>query len=66
MKRVMLVTVVAAMVLARVPALAQSGPCSTQMLRGVWCMTCTGFTELSNLDPKAPKGTLVPFAGIGR
>ncbi len=66
MRRLMLLGAVAAMAVAGVPALAQSGPCSTPMLRGVWCMTCSGFTELSNLDRKAPKGTLVPFVGIGR
>ena len=66
MKKVMLLSIVVGMALACVPALAQPGVCSTQMLRGIWCMTCSGFTDLTNLDPKAPKGTLVPFFGLGR
>ncbi len=66
MRRVMLLAVIAVMVLGCVPALAQVGACSSQMLRGIWSMACTGFIDLSNLDPKVPKGTMVPMVALGR
>jgi len=67
MRRLMILTVMAVIVLAWAPAtLAQPGGCRQEMLRGVWCATCNGFTQLSNVDPTAPKGTLVPFLGILR
>ncbi len=67
MRQLMIVATIAAVILACVPAgLAQSGPCSQQMARGIWCLSCTGFTDLSNLNPNVPKNTLVPISLLGR
>jgi hypothetical protein len=47
-------------------ASGQSGLCQHQPFRGAWCGTCTGFTDLSNIDPSVPKNTLVPFSMLLR
>jgi hypothetical protein len=48
------------------PAWAQPGVCRQQSLRGVYCLTCNGFTDLSKYNPAVPKGTLVPVSMLAR
>lgn len=67
MRRLLVLSVIVAIAMACAPTgLAQVGGCNQQMLRGTWCMTCSGFTQLSNIDPTAPPNTLVPYLGLAR
>ena len=66
MERILVVFVTVAVMLGGIPAAAQSSACNQEMLRGVWCETCTGFTDLSKVNPNVPKGTLVPFSMLVR
>ncbi len=52
--------------LACAPASGQTGVCSQQALRGVWALTCQGFTDLSKYNTGAPKGTLAPISMLAR
>ncbi|MFN0170827.1 MAG: hypothetical protein ACKV22_30780, partial [Bryobacteraceae bacterium] len=61
MQRLLVLSAIATLVLAGIPAMAQS-PCNQEMLRGVWCEKCTGFYDLSKFDPRVPKGTFVPIS----
>jgi hypothetical protein len=63
MTRLMTWLVVGALGLGSAPAaLAQSPPCNPEWLRGVWLLTCEGFTDLSKINPGVEEGTLVPVA----
>ena len=53
-------------VLTTAPTAAQAQSCKRPMLQGSWSVSCTGSTELYNLVPNTPPGTLVPFAVLGR
>ena len=63
-KMMVFLAVIGFFVLTSAPALAQG--CHQQMLRGVWCATCTGFTDLHDFNPAVPKGTLVPMSMLKR
>ena len=63
-KTMVLLTVIGVFVLTSAPAPAQG--CQQQMLRGVWCATCTGFTDLHAFDPRVPENTLVPMNMLKR
>jgi hypothetical protein len=58
--------VLAAALFVSAPARAQPGVCRQQSLRGVYCLTCNGFADLSKYNPVVPKGTLVPVSMLAR
>ncbi|MBI4905872.1 MAG: hypothetical protein HY820_19720 [Acidobacteria bacterium] len=68
MRHCLILSIVALIMLATAPAaLAQpQGACRPEMLRGVYCVTCTGFTPLKNITGIPTDTVLVPFLGIGR
>ena len=66
MRRRIILSAAASMLLAYIPAEAQAPVCKRPMLQGAWSLTCTGSTELYNLVPGTPPGTLVPFSVLGR
>lgn len=66
MRRTLAVSAFFTMILALAPAHAQAQSCKRPMLQGTWSVSCTGSTELYNLVPATPPGTLVPFAVLGR
>jgi hypothetical protein len=62
MARLIMWLVVGAFCLASASAaFAQAPACNQEWLRGVWLLTCDGFTDLSKIDATQPPATLVPI-----
>ena len=66
MPRFVLPLLAAALILAALPAFAQPNSCRQEMLRGTWSFTCSGFTDLSKVNPALAAGTMGPFSMLGR